>query len=141
VAVGVAGPAFEKQKKKVISRFKAADPVLLNAIEAALQPPFEPGSLQILQDITQIADQGQFDRQLDKLVSVLRAIRELWLRRFQTKTGKRFIDAVHALAIQHRRPPTKAEITDRLCCELSQTSKWCLEHGFGWLPNAPAGRR
>ena len=139
VAVGVGGPAFEKQKKKVISRFKV-DSVLLDQLEAAFQPPFDGIGSEILQAITQITEQAQFDRHLDTLVGTLRAIRELWLRRFETLAGKRFIDAVHALAIKLGRPPTKAEITNHLCCDLSQTSKWCKEHGFAWLPNAPAGR-
>ena len=149
VAVGVGGPAFEKQKKKVISRFNV-DPVLLDQLEAAFQPPFDSiSSLQppfngigseLLQAITQITDQAQFDRRLDTLVGTLRAIRELQLKRFNTPVGKRFIDAVRILAIKHIRPPTKKEITNHLCCDLSQTSKWCKEHGFAWLPNAPAGR-
>jgi hypothetical protein len=66
VAVGVGGRAFEKQKKKVISRFKV-NPVLLEELEADFQPPFDGRSSQFLQGITQITDQARFDRQLDAL--------------------------------------------------------------------------
>jgi hypothetical protein len=140
VAVGVAGAAFQEQKKKVIRRFKV-DPVLLNLLEAAFQPPYDGRLSHFLQAITRVNDQAEFDRYLDALVGTLRAIRELRLRGVETPTGKRFIDAVHALAIRHKRPPTKAELTNYLCSEPAQTSKWCRDHGFGWLPNAPAGRR
>ena len=146
VAVGVSGKAFESQKRKIISRFKV-DPVLLDDLEAAFQPPFDGRLFELLQGITQLIDQAQsadqvrFEKHIDTLVSMLRASRDLRLRRFETGTGRRFVDAVHALAKELGRPPTKAEITERLCCDHSQTSKWCSEHGFAWLPNAPAGRR
>jgi hypothetical protein len=55
VAVGVAGPAFEEQKQKVISRFKVDD-ILLADLETALYTPFDGLSSQILREITQITD-------------------------------------------------------------------------------------
>jgi hypothetical protein len=140
VAVGVAGPAFQAQKKKVIRRFKV-EPVLLAMLEAAFQPPYDGRLSHFLQAITRVNDSLEFDRYLDALLGALRAIRELRFQRFETATGRRFINAVQALACKHKRPPFKIEITNYLCCELSQTSKWCREHGFEWLPNAPAGRR
>ena len=140
VAVGVCDPAFEEQKRKVISRFKVDD-MLLADLETALYAPFDGLSSQILREITQIGDQVQFDRRLDVLNSTLRALRELRLKRFETSTGRRFMVAIRTLAREHKRPPTKAEITTYLCCNLSQTSKWCRDRGFSWLPNAPAGRQ
>jgi hypothetical protein len=140
VALGIGGPAFEEQKRKIIRRFKP-DEVLLANLENALSRPFDIVLNQILREIIELPDQTTFDRGIDVLVRTLRAIRALWLGRFETSTGRRFTDAVRELARKHKRPPTKAEIREHLCCELSQTSKWCRDHGFGWLPNAPAGRQ
>jgi hypothetical protein len=140
VAIGAGGQVFEEQKKKVISRFNV-DAVLLANLDKAFCEPSDILLSQILREIFQTADQTRFNRHLDALVSTVRALRELWLKRFKTATGSRFINAVQVLARKHKRPPTKAEITEHLCCELSQTSKWCRDHGFEWLPNAPAGRR
>jgi hypothetical protein len=140
VAHGVGGPAFEEQKRKIIRRFKP-DEVLLANLENALSRPSDILLTQILREIIELPDQATFDRRVDVLVRTLRAIRALWLGRFETSTGRRFMAAVRELARKHKRPPTKAEITEHLCCELSQTSKWCRDHGFEWLPNAPVGRR
>ena len=140
VAVGISGPVFEEQKRKIISRFNVDD-ILLADLENALYASFTSLSPQILRDILLIRDQAQFDRRLDVLVSTLRAIRELWFRHFETERGVQFIDAVRALALKHKRPPTKAEITAYLGCEVSHTSKWCREHGFSWLPTERPGRR
>lgn len=142
--MGVAGPAFQAQKKKVMRRFKV-EPVLLAMLEAAFQPPYDGRLSHFLQAITRVNDPAEFDRYLDALLGALlgalRTIRELRLQRFETATGRRFIDAVQALARNHNRPPTKAEVTAYLGCEVSHTSKWCREHGFSWLPTERPGRR
>ena len=54
VAVTVSGPAFEEQKKKVISRFKVDD-ILLADLETALYTPFDGLSSQILRSSKKIS--------------------------------------------------------------------------------------
>jgi hypothetical protein len=145
VAVGVGGPAFEEQKKKVISRFNV-DAVLLANLENAFCEPSDILLSQILREIIQITDKAQLNRRLDELVSTLRALNELWIQRFETRGDSRFTEAVRTLATEHRRSPTKAEITEYLCQKYflyapSRTSEWCQEHGFSWLPTERPGRR
>jgi hypothetical protein len=145
VAIGAGGQVFEEQKKKVISRFNV-DAVLLANLDKAFCEPSDILLSQILREIFQTADQTRFNRRLDALVSTVRALRELWIQRFETRGDSRFTEAVRALATEHKRPPTKAEITEYLCHKYflyapSRTSEWCQEHGFGWLPNERAGRK
>jgi hypothetical protein len=135
----VGGSAFFEQERNVISRFKS-NPTLFEALESIFHSPFDSSGSELLYSILRFAGQVQFERRLDVLVSTLRAFHELRLKHFETPAGKRFIDAVRTLAIKLGRPPAKVEITSHLCCEPSQTSKWCQDHGFSWLPNAPAGR-
>jgi hypothetical protein len=140
VAVGVGGPTFFKLGRKVISRFKA-NPDLFEELEAIFQPPFDSSGSKLLHSLVSRANQTQFDRSLDALVSTLRAIYALRSGRFGTPRSRRFVDAIQSLAVELRRPPTKHELTDRLCIEPSQTSKLCTEHGFEWLPTGPPGRK
>jgi hypothetical protein len=140
VAVGVGGSAFFKQGRKVISRFKA-NPELFEELEAIFQPPFDSSGSELLHSLVGIANQTQFDRSLDALVSTLRAIHELRIGRFGTRRSRRFINAIHSLAVELWRPPTKHELTERLCIEPSQTSRLCTQHGFEWLPTGPPGRK
>jgi hypothetical protein len=141
VAVGVGGAAFFKQGHKVISHFKA-NPDLFEELEAIFQAPFDnSGGSELLYALTRLADQTQFDRCLDALVSTLRAIHELRTGRLGTERSRRFIDALHSLAIELKRPPTKHELTEKLRGEPAQTSKLCTEHGFAWLPTEAPGRK
>lgn len=147
VAVGVGGPAFFKQGRKVISRFKA-NPDLLEELEAIFQAPFDnSGGSELLYALTRLADQTQFDRCLDALVSTLRAIHELRTGRLGTERSRRFVDALHRLAVELKRPPTKLELKeyfgekeDYRHAQPSVISLLCKEHGFSWLPKAAAGR-
>jgi hypothetical protein len=146
VAVAVGGPAFFKQGRKVISRFKA-NPDLFEELEAIFQPPFDSSGSELLHSLVGIANQTQFERRLDALVSTLRAIHELRIGRFGTPRSRQFIDAIGVLASKHQRPPTKLELKDYFwaqqdyrLAERSVISLLCKEHGFSWLRNAAAGR-
>jgi hypothetical protein len=139
VAVGVGGPAFFKQGRKVISRFKA-DPNLFEELEDIIRLPVDSSGSELLHSLIRIANQTQFDRSLDALVSTLRAIRELRIGRFGTQQSRLFVDALHSLAVELKRPPTKSELAWHLCVGKSEISFLCKEHGFSWLPNAAAGR-
>ena len=140
VAVGVGGPAFAALKQKVIGRFRVS-PSSLNFLENAFHLPLDGELFFHLREIAHLEDPVEFDRRFDTFCSAFRAVHELWVKRFETQTGKRFIEAVHVLAIQHKRPPTKAELTAYLNCEPSRTSEWCREHGFNWLPTERPGRQ
>jgi hypothetical protein len=140
VSIEVGGPVFRELKKKVIRRFKVA-PAALDFLEAAFHLPYDGQLFYLLRAIARLEDQTEFDRCFDTFCSAFCAIHELWLKRFDTSAGSRFMKAVSALATEHKRPPTKAEVTNYLCCEPPQTSEWCREHGFRWLPNERAGRK
>jgi hypothetical protein len=142
VAVGVGGPAFFKQGRKVIRRFKA-NAIMFEDLEAIFQTPFDSsGGSELLSALIRIADQTQFNRRLDELTGTLRAIRALRIGRFGTKQSRLFVDALHHLAVELERPPTKSALRDYFLkkedyrhAAWSRISEFCKSHGFGWLPN------
>lgn len=140
VAVGVSAPAFLRQGRKLIRRFKA-HPILFDALENILEPPFDESGSRLLLELVQMDNQTRFDRSLDVLVSTIRALRELRVRQFGTIPSQQFVAAIHKLAARAKRPPTKGELTAELCTEPSRITHLCDEHGFGWLPPGKPGRK
>jgi hypothetical protein len=134
VKVTLSAAVVEAQKAKVVSRYKIPPHLL-----ALIHPKFDPRAGDVFPMLLQVADPVQFDRLLDGLNRGLRAAHALYHRGYATATGRRLIAALLTLAGKYQRPPSKAEITDHLCCDPQQTSKWCQDHGFKWLPNKPAG--
>lgn len=146
VMIEVSGLGFAEQNGKIIGRYNV-DQGLLQLLES-LQPPFDSTGSEYLFALMTLTKQADFDREAALLLSALGAVRRQWGKGFIPSKSVKFLSVVLALARKHRRPPTKKEITDFYCSELSETSsiepsdvsKLCEECLFKWLPNAPAGR-
>ena len=126
--------------RKLIRRFKA-HPKLFDVLENILEPPFDESGSRLLLELVQMDSQTRFDRSLDALISTIRALRELRVRQFGTKSSQQFVAAIHKLAARANRPPTKGELTAELCTEPSRIAHLCVEHGFNWLPVGQPGRK